>query len=407
MRFSELKKIKNISIQKDYTEKPLSQQKEVFKETQSTQPKSDLNSPSDVSSDIKFDSKVGVDNQDTTNNVITENNFSLNSKAEPERKNFFEEDEYEKVKILYGTLLNRFEKVVSLVREVSYTVAFDEIVYISSVIEDELENRYFPLFLRYITPNNYLISHSVNVAFLSGGIGKLLGFDKDIVRKLIVSGLVFDLGMLNYRYLYTQERRLSSDEKKIIEGHVKDGVEIAEKIFVFDRELKDFVVSAILDSHERCDGSGYFNKVCDEISLTSQIIALSDFYEAMTHPRTWRNAFEESFVINELSQRYKKLFNARVFKGLVLLLGIYPPKSLVKLSSGEIAEVVFVNRQRITRPFVKIIADSSYNLSDEYYLDLEDYPFTSIDAYVSYNELVLKNPDLKRQKDMERLWIEW
>ncbi|MCX7905344.1 MAG: HD domain-containing protein [Elusimicrobiales bacterium] len=319
----------------------------------------------------------------------------------------FDKEKFEKVKGIYSLLLKRYALLLSKIYDGSYLNVSDDVKYLSSFIYENIDDPYFPLMLAYLTPSNYVISHSINVAIISGMIAKSLNIDSSKISKIIIASLCIDVAMPYYKNLYSQEKVLTNNEKKIIEMHVSDGVEIVEKIFVFENELKEFVSEIVLNSHERFDGSGYQSKKAEELDIFSQIVAISDFYEALTHPRSWRKAIEESYAIELITSKYKKMFAPQSVKGLISSLGMYPPGSLVKLSTGEIAKVIFINKDKIFRPVIEVLMNNSFEEIEHNYIDLLEYPLTSVESYVKYKDLENKNLKFKTKFELEKLWIEW
>lgn len=367
--------------------------------------------------EIDIDKKIIIDEKlvEKKDKAFDEKTFSdpsekkIKEQTNYKEKNIirFSDVDYEKTISFYSSTIKRFERILLNILDLSYLSVLDDLKYLSSSIYNEIENPYLTLMLTYLTPKDYIISHSINVAILSGLIAKNLNFSQDDAKNLILSAFCIDFGMPPYRNLYSEERVLTQHEKKIIEMHVQEGVEIVEKIFSFEPSLKDFVINIVKNSHERYDGTGYYNKTSDELDVYSQIVALSDFYEALTHPRPWRDAFEEAAAIDMITTGYRKKFLPSAVKGLISTIGVYPPGSFVKLSTGEIAQVLFINKDKIFRPFIKVVMDSSFNEISYSYLDLSEYPLTSIDTYVKSKDILKNNPDFKKKIDLARLWIEW
>lgn len=403
MRFSDLKKNKQLPLEKKEEQKSSIQQKPI----------------DDVENKKEFDIELHQENLSTESKKIqvvsvTKSDIikpNLEKKTEVTQKSYsglkFSDVEYERVVDFYSILLKKFDDVLTKISDASYLTAADDLRYLTAAIYEEIENPYIILMLSYFTPRNYIVSHSINVAILSGVISKILNLEKYNSLNIITAALCIDLGMPPYRYLYSSEKSLSKSEKDIIKMHVPDGVEIVEKIFSFEDELKKFVSNCVKNSHERYNGSGYYSKSGDELDIFSQIISISDFYEALTHPRPWRNAFDEPFVIELITSKYRDLFAPQVVKGLVSSLGMYPPGSIVKLSTGEIAEVIFVNKEKIFRPSIKTVMDSSFKEIPNRHFNLVDYPLTSIESYVKGEEVAKLNPDFKTAFDLKRLWIRW
>lgn len=399
MRFSDLKKITSINHQEENKKSKAEETKEeIIKKKEDNL--TNFSSPPIKEEDTISEEKLKTD----IDNLLIKKD--LTSYTQKNRISFNEID-YEKTYLFYSSLIKRFENFLSKISDLSYISALDDLKYLSNSIFNEIENQYLPLMIVYLTPKNYVISHSINVSILSGLIAKNLNYSEEEIKNLIISALCIDIAMPSYRSLYLEERVLSQSEKKIIQMHVQEGAEIVEKIFSFEPSLKDFVTEIVINSHERYDGTGYYNKNYDELNDLSQIVALSDFYEALTHPRSWREAFEESAVVDMITTTYRKKFSPLSIKGLISSIGVYPPGSFVKLSSGEIAQVLFVNKEKIFRPFIKIIMDSSFNNISPQYLDLSEYPLTSIDSYIRNKDILKNNPIFKKNTDLERLWIEW
>lgn len=413
MRFSDLKKDKQNSIEISSSQSPLLQktlaEHDIKKEGEDKVNEKSLLEDNEKEKSRSVSNQIDDDIKELRESIRSEVKFDLDFKGRKERgeRISFDEVEYERTVDFYSLLLKRFSGVVEKVSDGSYLTASDDLRYLSSSIYEEIENRYLPLMLSYLTPGNYIISHSINLAILSGLISKRLNFEKELTLNTITAGLCIDLGMLNWRDLYSCQRRFSKSERELIKTHVRDGVDIVTKIFSFEEDLKDFVALVVENSHERYDGSGYYSKTADELDVPSQIVAISDFYEALTQPRPWRDAYEKPLAVELITSRYRSLFAPIAIKGLISVVGMYPPGSLVRLSTGEVAEVVFVDKEKILRPLVRVFVDLSLREIAVSYINLADYPLTFIESYLKDEEILKLNPEFKRTRDFKRLWIEW
>lgn len=424
MKFSDLNK-----KQQETTVRPLRKfnteeiKKEKKQETEQIKNRSEEEKSNIIPEVNTEERKPALEISDET--VKNENEQEKNSEEKKEKEVFFsirreeEKDEVrkpkydekllkEKGKYCYSTLIENIEDIF---KSVSYGTVVDKISefhYITDLIYTELnDNPYFLHFLKYLTPKNYLYSHTVNTAILSGAISINLGMEEYEIKKTVMSALFIDIGMLNYMDIVLKGKKLSSREYEMIKSHVDDGIEIVDKILDMDEELKEVVKNVIAKHHERMDGSGYRGIGGDKLDLVSQIIAISDVYEAMTHKREYRDALEPSYVIQEIISLQKTKFNYKAVKGLVAALTLYPPGSLVKLSTGEIGMVNFINRKKPFRPIVKVYLDPQFETLTPYDINLIEYPLTAIEDYVKYAELKKKNPKFYASFEMSNLWIEW
>ena len=127
----------------------------------------------------------------------------------------------------------------------------------------------------------------------------------------------------------------------------------------------------------------------------------------MTHPRPWREALEPPDVVKDLIEREGHGFNSAAVKNLISALSIYPPQSLVTLSTGEIARVIRLNKGSLTRPLVEILLNADFSQAGTQTLDLLEYPLTAIEAPLSLNEVNEHNPKFAAKLELARWWVTW
>src|SRR5439155_23604943 len=87
--------------------------------------------------------------------------------------------------------------------------------------------------------------------------------------------------------------KLTTDEFRIIQGHVDLGARILEPV--------DFpwpVIPVVLTHHERWDGLGYPRGLRgEEIPIGGRIVALADVFDALTSDRPYRKAMEREAAL--------------------------------------------------------------------------------------------------------------
>lgn len=201
---------------------------------------------------------------------------------------------------------------------------------------------------------NYPFAHELNVCIYSLKIGLELGYDKTRLTELGASALFHDIGMIKYLDIANLPRTLSSDEYNEIKKHVTIGAELLKKI----TGIPEIVIDSVAQSHERIDGSGYREGIKgDLIKPYAKIIGLSCVYDAITHPRAYRdNKFMPLKAMQELL-KVKNTFEYRLLKILINDIGIFPLGSLVQLNTRETGRVVKINRGLPMRPVLNIIYD--------------------------------------------------
>lgn len=145
--------------------------------------------------------------------------------------------------------------------------------------------------------DNYTKGHSQRVAIYSREIARRMGMDKDEQRNLFYIALLHDIGKIGIPDIILKKNgKLDSDERQIIEQHVRIGGDI----------LKDFTAIEGIEAgaryhHERYDGAGYTDGLKgDEIPLYGRIICVADAFDAMSSARCYRPKLPMEVIIEEL-----------------------------------------------------------------------------------------------------------
>lgn len=260
----------------------------------------------------------------------------------------------------------------------------------------------------YSTSGGYLPGHTANTTLLAMAMGQAAGLGGGELNLLGFCAMAHDIGMTAYSHLYNSEVRLTEEEFAEMTLHTEEGIKKLDRIVDIDHKIKDRARRIMMQVHERLDGTGYPDRLSNEdIDPLAQFIGIADAYEALTHPRPWRDALAQPDAIKELLEKEGHGFNAKAIKALIGALSIYPPDSLVALSTKEIARVIKVNKNSLTRPLVEILLDEDFQETAPKKLDLMKYPLTSIERSVSLKELGNRNPGRAAQLELARWWTEW
>ena len=291
----------------------------------------------------------------------------------------------------------------------AYTEKYEAVVHACSAALDTLkENPVLLNYVSYSTADDYLKAHSANTALLALALGRAAGLDSQELKLLGFCAMAHDIGMTGYADIYNRESRLSEEDFSRLTLHAEAGAEKLDRIVDIDYKIKDRAKRILLQVHERLDGSGYPDRLSrEELDPLAQIIGIADVYEAMTHPRAWREAMEPPEVIKELIEREGRGFNSSAVKALISALSIYPPHSLVTLSTGETARVIRINHGSLTRPLVEILLDPEFAPVSGRTLDLMEYPLTSIEAPAGLEEISRRNPKFAAKLELARWWVDW
>ena len=291
----------------------------------------------------------------------------------------------------------------------AYTEKYEAVARTCDLAAETLREN--PVLLNYAahsTADDYLKAHSANTAIIALALGLAAGLEASELRLLGFCAMAHDIGMTDYADLYTREGRLTEEEFSRITQHAEAGAEKLDRIVDIDYRIKDRAKKILLQVHERLDGSGYprrFSK--EDLDPLAQLIGIADVYEAMTHPRAWREALEPPDVVKDLIECEGRGFDCAAVRHLISALSIYPPQSLVVLSTGEIARVIRLNKGSLTRPLVEVLLTEDFAPAPAQTLDLMEYPLTAIEGPVSLAEIQERNPKFAARLELARWWVNW
>ncbi|HUX19994.1 MAG TPA: HD domain-containing phosphohydrolase [Spirochaetia bacterium] len=205
------------------------------------------------------------------------------------------------------------------------------------------------------TPDQgFLVSHAVKTSILGLAIADFLKLPPHRVIEVGIAGLLHTIGMLRIPSdIYLSDRPLNEKEKQMI---------VAQPILGF-RSLKAAgfampICLAVLEHHERIDGSGYPRNVTGEkLSMYGKIIAVASSYVAAVSQRPFREARDGHSGIMDLLRDMGKLYDEKVLRALVFTLSIYPIGTYVELASGSRGIVIRTNPETPKMPIVKLLTN--------------------------------------------------
>lgn len=198
--------------------------------------------------------------------------------------------------------------------------------------------------------------HAVDTCVLSLVLGKECGLNFRELEELGTGALLHDVGQLCLPSSPHQNRSLAPEQKDHL---LKSHPDLGASLLSSSRAFPDSCARIVLEHHERVNGSGYPNGLRGaRISLLSQIVGLTDRYDAMTGGRDGEPHLPPGQAIRHLYRLgLAGEFQDALVERLIHCLGVYPVGSLVELSTGERGVVVAVNREERLKPSVKVIWD--------------------------------------------------
>jgi putative nucleotidyltransferase with HDIG domain len=201
--------------------------------------------------------------------------------------------------------------------------------------------------------DNYTFTHMVNVSILTMGQAQALGIEGRLLREFGLSALMHDIGKVRTpTEILNKPERLTDREMVIMRRHPMEGAEILRRT----PEMPILAPVVAFEHHLRMDGTGYPEGAHrPTLNLGTMMCSIADVYDAMRSQRAYQQAFPSDRVLKVLRSNDGAHFDQNLVRRFVQLLGIYPPGTLVKLNTNEVAVVTRVHAPDPYRPRVKVL----------------------------------------------------
>jgi putative nucleotidyltransferase with HDIG domain len=160
-----------------------------------------------------------------------------------------------------------------------------------------------------VARDSYTGSHMKRVAHLATAIATKLELPLHTIEGINMASLVHDIGKIVIpAEILTKPTTLATYELVMLRNHVQAGFDMLKHIhFPWN------IAQAILQHHERLDGSGYPNAIKgDVICLEARIIGVADTVEAMSSDRPYRKGKGIDAALEEIEIGSGKLFDESV-----------------------------------------------------------------------------------------------
>lgn len=252
----------------------------------------------------------------------------------------------------------------------------DEAFQANEIITDVMQLMYqddssisvFDMLLNMSNVDDSVYVHCIDVALICNILSRWLHFsDKDQITAM-ACGLFHDLGKFRLpASILRKPGKLTSQEFDIIKTHTIEGFHMLNKY----NNIPQVVKNAALMHHEKCDGSGYpYGLKGNEIDRFAKIVTIADIFDAMTSDRVYRKAMCPFSVIkafeDEGIQKYEMKY---VLTFLENVANSYLNHK-VTLSNGMEGNVIFINKDNLSKPIVMTDDNQIIDLQQQYFRNI-------------------------------------
>ena len=232
---------------------------------------------------------------------------------------------------------------------------------------------------------DYLYIQPVKASVLSLLMGRKLGLATPHLAALGVACLLKDVGYISLpQEMLHRPDLLTEKELLKIRQHPSYGYDLLSH----HHSTSGAVANAVLQHHERWNGSGYPHALKEaDISAFAQIIAIADTYTVLLCKRPGRKMYMPHEAIEYIMAYAGEQFNPELVELFVRQVPCYSTGLTVKLNTKETGIVSDANLGFIGRPTVRIISDEdSREVSEPYDIDLSkvEYQHKSVSEVMDY-----------------------
>ncbi len=145
----------------------------------------------------------------------------------------------------------------------------------------------------------YTRGHSDRVSEYALLIGEKLNLPPDQMKTLKIGALFHDIGKIGIPdAILLKTDKLTDDEYSEIKNHPAIGAHILSNASIFAD-----IIPIVKHHHERYDGKGYPSRLAGEdIPYLARIVSVADTFDAMTSHRSYRQALDFDYTMNEIER---------------------------------------------------------------------------------------------------------
>ncbi len=273
----------------------------------------------------------------------TENSYAARLRATPEFKKY-KEDFEETVQVMSQTMSDVVTKNAPL--EADKLV--DEAMNILHPPGGDIN--VFDMVHNMRQYDDITFAHSLNVGLICNVFAGWLGLSEAEIRLATECGIFHDIGKMTIpEEIIKKPGKLTDGEFAIVKTHPVEGYKILMKY-----DVDDHVRQAALMHHEKCDGSGYpLGLKADAIDYYAKMVCIADVYEAMTANRKYRDGLCPFTVIEAFEDEGLQKYDTEMIMTFLRKIVDTYMMNRVGLSNGMEGDIIFINKQRLSRPLVK------------------------------------------------------
>ena len=150
--------------------------------------------------------------------------------------------------------------------------------------------------------------HMIRLGYMAEKLSALLGEPDEFCYLMRLAAPMHDVGNIGLpEALLKNPSSLNAEERALMNTHTEIGFKILTQA---DAPLFQLAASIALTHHETFDGTGYPKQLAGHaIPLAGRIVALVDYFDALTMDKPYRASFSDAQAIEMVQAQSGKLFD--------------------------------------------------------------------------------------------------
>lgn len=153
--------------------------------------------------------------------------------------------------------------------------------------------------------------HTQRVGRLAGALAAACGAEPRQVELIAKAAPLHDVGKIGIPdQILLKPGRLTDEERAVMETHTTIGAQLLSGGRTALMRVAEVIARR---HHERWDGTGYPDRLSGEaIPFTARIVAVADFFDALSHDRPYRPAWQRERILEEMRAQAGRHFDPAI-----------------------------------------------------------------------------------------------
>lgn len=198
--------------------------------------------------------------------------------------------------------------------------------------------------------NELMFQHALSVSALMVSLARKMKLSAQETLDCGLAGLLLDIGV---NYLPQTIDPPNGDFRNIKPDIWQQHVMLGYRALANDCDLPQSVLDAVLQHHERIDGSGYPKALeGHRISTIARMAAICDTFDFLLSQTSTAAALDPAAAIEHMKPMIGA-FDEDILRHFIESVGLYPVGSFVRLRSDKLAMVIDEDHKDHTRPVIQ------------------------------------------------------